>query len=47
MPNDILDNFAKGIFSSGVSKTLSAPLELWRIQRQNPFHSKCNTKRCR
>ena len=37
MPNDILDNFAKGIFSSGVSKTLSAPLELWRIQRQNPF----------
>lgn len=37
MPNDILDNLAKGIFSSAVSKTITGPFELWRIQRQNYF----------
>ena len=37
MMSELLDNFFKGTVSSAVSKTLTAPIELWRIQRQNPF----------
>lgn len=37
MISEILDNFSRGIISSAVSKTCTAPIELWRIQRQNPF----------
>ena len=37
MMSELLDNFFKGSVSSAVSKTLTAPIELWRIQRQNPF----------
>lgn len=37
MMSEILDNFFKGTISSAVSKTLTAPIELWRIQRQNSF----------
>jgi len=37
MSRDLLDNLAKGIFASAVSKTCTAPLELWTIQRQNYF----------
>jgi solute carrier family 25 (mitochondrial phosphate transporter), member 23/24/25/41 len=35
--NELLDNFFRGSVSSAISKTLTAPIELWRIQRQNPF----------
>ena len=37
MMSELLDNFFKGTISSAVSKTLTAPIELWRIQRQNDF----------
>ena len=35
--NELLDNFFKGTVSSAISKTMTAPIELWRIQRQNHF----------
>ena len=31
MMSELLDNFFKGTLSSTVSKTLTAPIELWRI----------------
>ncbi len=37
MMSELLDNFFKGTVSSAISKTLTAPIELWRIQRQNHF----------
>ena len=37
MINELLDNFFKGTISSAASKTFTAPIELWRIQRQNHF----------
>ena len=32
-----IENFCISTIASSVSKTGSAPLELWRIQRQNSF----------
>lgn len=37
MIRDILENFTIAALSAGISKTTSAPFELWRIQRQNHF----------
>lgn len=37
MISELLDNFFKGTISSAASKTFTAPIELWRIQRQNHF----------
>ena len=37
MNSDLLNNLSKGIIASALSKSATAPLELWRIQRQNAF----------
>ena len=37
MMSELLDNFFRGSISSAISKTFTAPIELWRIQRQNHF----------
>ena len=35
--NDFFNNFSIAAISTASAKTLSAPFELWRIQRQNHF----------
>ena len=35
MNSELLNNFSKGILASALSKSATAPLELWRIQRQH------------
>jgi len=37
MLNSFIDSFITSSFASLFSKTATSPIELWRIQRQNPF----------